>query len=371
MEVYRMKDLIMIVDDTIANLQVLGSHMTNAGYDVVCVTKWEEAKDFLETELPYLILLDIMMPEVDGIQACELLKKDNRTKNIPVIFISAMIEMETKIKGFEAGGVDYITKPFQKEEVLIRVRTHIQLNKAMEKIKKNELELKSLINAREKFLSILAHDLKNPLTAAKGIVELLCIKEKRTGDKEKLKSLEHVLTAVSTVTNLTENLLKWIILQQKGVKINKEKFNVKEKLQECFDVYKYNLYYKGINYKLVSKEDIFLNSDIDMFLTVFRNLISNAIKFTDLGGEISANVKKYDEKIEIHISDSGIGMNDDNIKKLLEANENFTTIGTMKEKGTGLGFSICKEMIEKNNGEVFIDSKKGKGTTIVVIYFLV
>ena len=146
-----MGNLILIVDDTNQNLQVLGSMLKNEGYNIGAVTNGEEALNFVQQRVPDLILLDVMMPGLDGYEVCQKLKGDEETEDIPVIFISALNEVDDKIKGFEVGGVDYITKPFQKQEVLARVKTHIELrenrkrvNRYTERLEERNFELERL-----------------------------------------------------------------------------------------------------------------------------------------------------------------------------------------------------------------------------------
>src|SRR5437762_7724646 len=160
------KTRVLVVDDITKNLQVVGTMLRNAGYEVMPTTSGAQALERVRVQLPDLILLDLMMPEMDGLAVCERLKADPLTRRIPVIFLTASNEMEHLVKGFEAGAVDYVTKPFNPPELLARVRTHVELKQARERLRK-------MNNEKNEFMGIVAHDLRNPLGAISGYAEML------------------------------------------------------------------------------------------------------------------------------------------------------------------------------------------------------
>src|SRR5437773_7952410 len=164
---------VLIVDDITKNLQVVGTILRQAGYAVTPATSGAEALEGVREQLPDLILLDLMMPEMDGLEVCRRLKADSTTRQIPVIFLTASNEMEHLVKGFEVGAVDYVTKPFNAPELLARVRTHLELKQARDLIVRNGLELRRLNEEKNEFMGIAAHDLRSPLNAVKGYSEMV------------------------------------------------------------------------------------------------------------------------------------------------------------------------------------------------------
>src|SRR6266487_5935775 len=160
------KTRILVVDDITKNLQIVGTMLRNAGYEVMPTTSGAQALERVRVQLPDLILLDLMMPEMDGLEVCHRLKADPLTQQIPVIFLTASNEMEYLVKGFEAGAVDYVTKPFNPPELLARVRTHLELKHARER-------LREMNNEKNEFMGIAAHDLRSPLNAVKGYSEMI------------------------------------------------------------------------------------------------------------------------------------------------------------------------------------------------------
>jgi signal transduction histidine kinase len=157
---------ILVADDVVKNLQVIGTMLRNAGYEVMPATSGRQALERVRAQLPDLVLLDLMMPEMDGLEVCRHLKEDTLTRQIPIIFLKASNEMEHLVKGFAAGAVDYVTKPFNPPELLARVRTHIELTQARER-------LRELNEEKNEFMGIVAHDLRNPLGAVQGYAEMI------------------------------------------------------------------------------------------------------------------------------------------------------------------------------------------------------
>ncbi|MEQ8189134.1 MAG: response regulator, partial [Candidatus Eremiobacterota bacterium] len=165
--------LVLIVDDVPKNIQLLGNILNNEGYDIIIAENGKEALERISDVLPDIILLDIMMPEMDGYETCKILKENDRTRDIPVIFLTAKTEMEDIVKGFNAGSVDYITKPFNSTELMARVKTHITLKKLFDKEKEYVKELKELNKLKNKFLGIAAHDIRSPVATMQMNIEFL------------------------------------------------------------------------------------------------------------------------------------------------------------------------------------------------------
>lgn len=352
------QSVILIVDDNHKNLQVLGSILKENNYLVAVAKDGTSAISLASKVMPDLILLDIMMPGMSGFETCVKLNSMEKTREIPVIFLSARSDSDDIIKGFTSGGVDYITKPFIKEELLARIRNHLG-------IKHTEQELRELILQKDKFFSIIAHDLKNPITSLVSLVDLL----HRNLDKYDKKKIEKMVLGISeaaqTQYKLQENLLEWSRIQTGTVKINMERFNVLEVINEAIGETKSSAMTKNIEVVLNADKDCFVVADKNMINTVFRNIISNAIKFSFKDSKVTINCKKNQSRVDISIVDQGVGINGDRINSIFKL-KSVSTPGTDKEKGTGLGLVVCKEFIEKNEGEIQVDSKEGKGSVFTI-----
>ncbi|MGM0532119.1 MAG: hybrid sensor histidine kinase/response regulator, partial [Bacteroidota bacterium] len=353
---------ILLIDDSIQNLKLLGNMLREKNYQIALARDGKEGLELARMIYPDLILLDIMMPDLDGYEVCKQLKDDEQTKDIPVIFLTAKTSNEDLVRGFQIGGVDYITKPFNKEELFMRLKTHLDLKKAHDKISSQAETLRELNETKDKMFSVISHDLRAPLGGIKSMLDLIY-----EDNSEKLeisrRSLDSLKNAADQTYNLLENLLYWSRSQRGNLVNNPEVINIYELVLENIELLR--TMSKNKNIELLNKvdEDIYAYADRNMIKTVLRNLIINAIKFTDEKGTVSISCKESNGKVEIEVADNGIGIQQSNLEKILNHKEYYTTFGTKREKGSGLGLNLCIDFIQRNNGELFIDSEYGKGST--------
>jgi len=350
------KPLILIVDDTPKNLQLLSNILHDKGYNICISTSGSRALETVNTETPDLILLDIQMPVMDGFETFKALKLNPKAKDIPVIFLTAVVEPEKILQGFELGAVDYITKPFSIPELTARVATHIEIKKSREKL----IELNA---TKEKLFSIISHDLRSSLGSVLSFSDIL-LENLEQYPKSKIRQfVNNIYQSSKNTFELLENLLDWSRLQTERLTQRKEKHNLKNNIDNIFQLYSEIAKKKQIALQNNIRPEVLIYCDIDMTKTVLRNLISNAIKFTNAEGLVAVNFIENDTNIEIQISDSGVGITAENIPNLFSIEKNISTLGTNNEKGTGLGLMLCKELIEKQGGEIWVESELGKGST--------
>lgn len=349
------KPLILIVDDTPKNLQLLSNILHDKGYNICISTSGSRALETINTEAPDLILLDIQMPVMDGFETFKALKLNPKAKDIPVIFLTAVVEPEKILQGFELGAVDYITKPFSIPELTARVATHIEIKRSREKL----IELNA---TNEKLFSIISHDLRSSLGSVLSFSDLL-LENLEQYPKSKIQQfVNNIYQSSKNTFELLENLLDWSRLQTERITQRIEKHHLKNNIDNIFQLYSEIAKKKQITLQNNIRPDVLIYSDIDMTKTVLRNLISNAIKFTNAEGLVSVNFIENDTNIEIQITDSGVGIMAENIPNLFSIEKNISTLGTNNEKGTGLGLMLCKELIEKQGGKIWVESELGKGS---------
>lgn len=356
------ESFILIVDDNPVNLQVLGNILREQQYKTAVAKDGDTVLKFVKKRLPDLILLDIMMPKMDGFEVCRQLKCDETTREIPVIFISALTDTAEKLKGFHAGGVDYITKPFQKEEVLARVSAHLNLRRSHVQLQSLNQQLQEANASKDKFFSIIAHDLRSPFKTLLGFAQLLSNNfENYTPDKQK-----HLADRISDYAEqlhlLLENLLAWSRLQRGLMEHYPEEMSLYEIAEETIHLFQANAEQKQITLRNTIGEAITVYADSNMVTTIIRNLTSNALKFTDTGGAITLSAAPYENDVEITVSDTGVGMSAEDLSKLFRIDVNYNNVGTAGEKGTGLGLILCQELVEKNDGRIWAESEPGEGT---------
>lgn len=347
---------ILIVDDIPANLKVLGEILKSDGFRVRPVPSGQLALQVIEKEKPDLILLDIMMPEMDGYEVCRRIKANPVFSEIPIIFISALNETNDVVKALKAGGVDYVTKPFQAEEVLARVHTHIKLYL-------QSIELKKINITKDKFFSIIAHDLKGPMGGFTGMTQLLAEHMQHMSMSEIQEYLGMLRDSSNNLFQLLENLLQWARLQQGAVPFNPEMVQLLAVANENVKMIEEFANHKGIKIQMDIPPQINIYADRNMLQSILRNHISNALKFTPEGGNVILAAKVPDEKnVEISIEDSGIGMSPEMIQSLFRLDARNGRPGTGGEPSTGLGLLLCKEFIEIHGGTIHVESVLEKGS---------
>ncbi|MBP9163938.1 MAG: hybrid sensor histidine kinase/response regulator [Leptospiraceae bacterium] len=359
----RKKPLILIVDDTPKNIQVLGKTLHEIGYNVSIATSGSQALDSVKKESPDLILLDIQMPEMDGFEVCKILQANPDTKEIPVIFLTAVIDSEKIVKGFEIGAVDYITKPFHTAELTMRVATHIEIKQSREKIRKTNEQLKELNATKDKFFSIIAHDLKNPFNTLLGFSKLL-FENAPNYTTDQIQQYAQIMNHTAKQSYaLLENLMQWAKSQTEKIKIIPRNSSMNELLSITIPIINGSALKKNITIESnISTEDI-VYADNSLTATILRNLLTNAIKFTHANGKITVSTQKKDIFLEVSITDTGVGIEPMNIDKLFRIDSKVTSHGTDNEEGTGLGLILCKEFVEKQGGTIWAISEVGKGST--------
>ena len=346
---------VLIVDDVTKNIQLVANFLKQAGYEINYALSGRTAIQHIKKENFDLILLDIMMPEMDGFEVCETLKSDPQTQDIPVIFLTAKTDIESITKAFKVGGVDYITKPFNKAELLIRVKTHLEL-------KEQRRNLKELNATKDKFFSIIAHDLKSPLNQLLGLSELLQKDIEENEGKEATKLVNLIKVSAKSGRLLLENLLEWSRSQTGTIEYQPKILDLHKITLEVMELNENNALQKGIKIKSKVKKGIKAFADANMLKTILRNLISNGIKFTGSGGDILLSAKVSGGKVIYTVADTGIGIRASDISKLFRIDVNPSSIGKSAEKGTGLGLILCQEFVELNGGKIWAESKYREGS---------
>jgi signal transduction histidine kinase len=306
-----------------------------------------------------------MMPELNGFQVCDLLKEEPATRDIPVIFLTARTDSDSIIKGFQTGAVDYVSKPFNPEELLARVRTHLELRHAKKQVEESNRQLKEVNATKDKFFSIIAHDLRSPFQGLIGASQYL---QESFDDLEKEQIREFIGLIHKTSDNafaLLENLLEWSRSQTGTLQHEPERINIRGIANNCIALLSQNTGEKQIRISNDVPLQIWAYADPKMTETVIRNLLNNAVKFTPKGGEIHITAEEQGDMIEIAVSDTGLGIPDAHIEKLFRIDSKLVSFGTRGEKGSGLGLILCRDFVEKNSGKIWVQSQVGEGSRFI------
>lgn len=355
---------VLIVDDVMSNVLLLKVLLTNEKFNIVTANNGKQALEKVALEKPDLILLDVMMPDMDGFEVAQLLKKDPEACDIPIIFLTALNSTADIVKGFQVGANDFISKPFNKEELLIRVTHQISLIEARRIILSQTEELRKTIMGRDKLYSVIAHDLRSPMGSIKMVLNMLILNLPSASIGEEMFELLNMANQTTEeVFALLDNLLKWTKSQIGRLNVVYQDIDVVEVVESVIEIFNMVAGLKKITIKFEAPSHVDVYADIDMVKTVVRNLMSNAIKFSNPNSEIIVRVEINRGRAEVHVIDYGCGIAEEDQEKLLHTDTHFSTFGTDNEEGSGLGLLLCHDFAQKNGGELWFTSKQGEGST--------
>lgn len=356
---------VLVVDDVMPNVLLLKVMLSNEKFNIITASNGEQAIEQVRNERPDLILLDVMMPGLTGYDVAQVLQKDAETAKIPIIFLTALNTSEDIVRGFHMGGSDFISKPFNKEVLLVRVKYQLSLVAAKRIILQQNEELQRTIAGRDKLYSVIAHDLRSPMSTVKMVLNMLT---ESTSPEMMGEEAFNMLTMVNTqseeVFALLDNLLKWTKSQVGRLNVVSQRFLVDEIVVSVIEVFRMVAETKSISIEVDECEKLNVFADIDMFKTVLRNFLSNAIKFSNQGSKIIVSVKKEEGNFAcISVRDFGCGISEEDQAKLFHTATHFSKYGTNNEEGSGLGLLLCQDFAIKNGGNVYLESTLGEGST--------
>lgn len=348
---------ILIVDDTPANLRLLSNMLSDQGYKVRSVINGQMALTAIHAAPPDLILLDIRMPGMSGYEVCEALKGDSGTCEIPVIFISALDEIHDKVKAFTVGGVDYVTKPFQFEEVLARVETHLALRNLQRQLQDEIVARDKLIGELDAYAHTVAHDLKNPLTVLVGYSELLEKRHTQLSDEQLERNLHSISVSARRMTSIINELLLLASVRQ----VNEVQLapldmghvvgEVQARLQDMLvraeaQIEAPEAWPTAVGYGPWVEE-------------IWVNYVSNAVKYGGAPPQICLGATQREDCVCFWVRDNGPGIPPEQLNRLFTP---FERLNQAHAEGHGLGLSIVQRIAEKLNGAVEVHSTVGEGS---------
>ncbi len=393
---------VLIVDDVMKNVQLLFSILADEGFDIHFATSGHAVLEHLKERQVDIILLDIMMPEMDGFEVCRRLKENPATRDIPVIFLTAKNEVEDKVRGFSLGAVDYITKPFQAPEVLARIRNQLKIIEQQKTIRHYNERLEQMLEERTRDLvrserkavfgqlvQGIVHNLKNPLSSA--VMSARMITDSLTRLNQEGLSQEEKLTIFSRMEKRLEMAVEYIELShetldkmissllEKSRADSSDKavrFDLNDLIRRELDFFQADLTFKHRIEKDIElhPEPLWIRMVPGDMSQVVQNLLRNAIDAMYAQNEASVRIttRVADNHAVLEIEDNGPGIPEENREQIFEPfystkpSQNESTDDPEAPRGTGLGLWICRQMIDNVGGSIRLDSEMEKGTTFTI-----
>ena len=350
---------ILIVEDNPDHLNVLMNILETGNYELRIATDAQSALEILKFERVDLILLDIMLPGMNGFELCKTLKSEPATEDIPVIFMTALNDTVNKIKGLELGAVDYITKPFQVGEVIARIKIHLKLRQLMEKEKE-------VSNLRAYFISMASHDMRSPLNSVMSIAYMLKQFEDKLSPEDKIKKLEVIERSSKRMIDILDNILTLNQVTTSKQIIYKEKTDYIKFCQEMAEELPILFQNTHIIKLQAEATDIQIRMDQKVVWHILYNLVNNAMKYSLPGSKIVIRVFTEGPEVVTQVIDQGIGIPESEQQKIFESYFRGSNVG--ETKGSGLGLSIVRQLVALHEGRITAESEAGNGS-IFSIYF--
>ncbi|MGD9504490.1 MAG: ATP-binding protein [Syntrophobacteraceae bacterium] len=353
---------ILVVDDNPTNLQLLVRMLKDQGYKARPALNGKLALRAAAREVPDLILLDVNMPEMNGYEVCERLKKDERLAGVPVIFVSALNETVDKVKAFAAGGVDYVTKPFQFREIEARVAVHIELCRRKRELEESYERLRKLEELRDALVHMVVHDMRTPLTAILGYMQLLEIKESENLSENGRNRIRQVMELVDNLMEMMNSLLDVSRMESGNMRLN---------LSGCELVGTVRTVLQGLE-SLAREHQVEVNApddpvtvvaDQELIERVIGNLLANALKYTPVCGSVKVTVRSDPDSAFVSVTDDGCGIPEEYHERIFEKFGQVEANRDRRKHSTGLGLTFCKLVVEAHGGKIGVHSKAERGST--------
>ncbi len=350
---------ILIVDDDRLNIRVLAGILKPDGYVIAEANSGEAALDTYPNFRPDLVLLDVVMPGIDGFETCRRLKREHGDKTAPVIFITAKSDSDDVVEGLTAGGVDYLPKPFKPKEVLARIRSHLQ-NQILSEQRKMLVEQLSKANAaKNRFLGMAAHDLRNPLASIRGIAEFL--REGAVGQlsAEQTELVDTIHGAAQSMLVMVNELLDLATIEAGELKVSLEIYDLGDLIGKSVSMMNREALKKKTHVIFEPPpQPVTLKIDPAKMRQVVDNLLSNAVKYSPPGSTIRTFVtpNPSDSTCSFSVRDQGPGIPEDERDKLFKDFSRLSSVPTGGEKSTGLGLAICRKIVEAHHGQIVAEN---------------
>lgn len=353
---------ILVVDDDRLNVRIISNILKSEGYELADASSGEQALERYERFNPDLVLLDVMMPGINGFETCREIHRRHGDSSAPVIFITAKSESDDIVEGLSAGGVDYLPKPFRGKEVLARLRTHLSMKLLLEEQKSLVEQLSAANAAKNKFLGMAAHDLRNPLASIRGLAEFLRDGVVGPLSKDQIDLINTIHEASQGMLDLVNELLDVATIESGELKIVPEDRNLVELITKSVYLANIDAAKKGTKIEFQSDiREAVLRIDGAKIRQVIDNLLSNGVKYSPPGSTVAVELERGEAYLAFSVRDQGPGIPEGERDKLFKDFGRLSVVPTGGEKSTGLGLAICRKIVDAHNGQISAENLTGGG----------
>lgn len=352
---------VLVVDDEPANIFFLKGLLKEEGYLVSTASSGNECLDILKNNQQDVILLDIMMPGITGIEVLEKIMENEKTRDIPVIMVTAKTESIDIEEALDKGAVEYIRKPVDEIELLARLRTTLR-------IKKQEDMLRDMLQSKKDFIEIVSDDLRMPFSSISGFAEMLYYDKKLAEhlNSEHKDFLKYIIDSSHNIVDYFNKLLNWTKIDARELKLKLSDVNLLKLINTTIISYQTIINDKNLDIIREIDEDLEIKVDETYFVQLVMNLLSNAVKFTPDRGQIKFAAYSDKKSTRLVVSDTGVGIKDIEPEEMFGKFIHSPSTGTKGEKGTGLGLGICKKIIDAHGFGITYKSIPREGTDFIV-----
>jgi signal transduction histidine kinase len=356
------QDTICVIDDHPDNLDLLEQELADADYRVISATNGEDGLELIRRERPDLLLLDIMMPGLNGHEVCRQLRMQDETSTMPIILVTAKTGTHDEVVGLDSGANDYVNKPINIDTLLARIRTQLRIKHLQDELRRNYESFIRLDHARQDTISMLTHDLKSPLMTVSASSKLLLEEQCRTDPESVKRVASLLLKSTQKMQELVEDFLNLARWERTGIALEIEACEVGPIVRDVVDLFDHLLRDRGLRLVLdLPPEPVLVFADPVLLSRIWNNLVSNSIKYNRPDGEVVLSVRaESDDRVRCSVRDTGIGIPADvlpHVYKLFYRPE-----GKQLIEGTGLGLAVVRAILDSHRSGYTLESKVGEGT---------